>query len=93
MLPGSVDEESDVQMSSICPLDDELLPVAADGLRLKQVWFPPSVLQCLGILGPPLPVALQIRGKILAIGTLRTQNTLCVFKPLSAKVSVGHYVC
>ncbi|CAK0751193.1 hypothetical protein CVIRNUC_002049 [Coccomyxa viridis] len=37
MLPGSVDEESDVQMSSICPLDDELLPVAADGLRLKQV--------------------------------------------------------
>ena len=31
------DEETEVHMSAVCPLNDELLPIAADGLRLKQV--------------------------------------------------------
>ena len=50
MLPEFADEESDVHMSSICPLDDELLPVAADGLRLKQVCFFLPALQCKALL-------------------------------------------
>ena len=29
--------EGEVHMSRVCPLDDNLLPIAADGLRLKQV--------------------------------------------------------
>ena len=32
-----LDGESEVHMSRVCPLDDNLLPIAADGLRLKQV--------------------------------------------------------
>ena len=31
------DEDTEVHMSAVCPLNDELLPIAADGLRLKQV--------------------------------------------------------
>ena len=35
--PEHSDGESEVHMSRVCPLDDHLLPIAADGLRLKQV--------------------------------------------------------
>ena len=35
--PEHSDGEGEVHMSKVCPLDDDLLPIAADGLRLKQV--------------------------------------------------------
>ncbi|CAL5227738.1 g10754 [Coccomyxa viridis] len=35
--PEHSDGEGEVHMSRVCPLDDNLLPIAADGLRLKQV--------------------------------------------------------
>ena len=41
---SSSDEESEVHMSKLCPLYDELLPIAADGLRLKQVKFAPQAI-------------------------------------------------
>ena len=37
--PEHSDGEGEVHMSKVCPLDDDLLPIAADGLRLKQARF------------------------------------------------------
>lgn len=31
------EEDEDMQMSQLCPLNDEILPISASGLRLKQV--------------------------------------------------------
>ena len=31
------EEEEEIQMSQLCPLNDEILPISATGLRMKQV--------------------------------------------------------